>query len=88
MPPQLEISGDVPTSVHVRVRGRSALLRRMVPADLNLRMDMNNAKQGVASLLITTEKVGVPFGATVVEVSPSEIRVTLVPRHTPAPPGG
>jgi len=88
MPPQLEISGDVPTSVHVRVRGRSALLRRMVPSDLNLRMDMNAAKQGTTSLPITTEKVGVPFGATVVEVSPSEIRVTLVPRHTPAPPSG
>ena len=26
MPPQLEISGDVPTLEHVRVRGRSALL--------------------------------------------------------------
>ena len=88
MPPQLEISGDVPTSVHVRVRGRSALLRRMVPADLNLRMDMNDAKQGTTSLSISTEKVGAPFGATVVEVSPSEIRVTLVPRHTPAPPSG
>ena len=88
MPSQLEISGDVPTSVHVRVRGRSALLRRMVPADLNLRMDMNDAKQGTASLPITPEKVGAPFGATVVEVSPSEIRVTLVPRRTPAPPSG
>jgi len=88
MPPQLEISGDVPTSVHVRVRGRSALLRRMVPADLNLRMDMNDAKQGTNSLPITAEKVGVPFGATVVEVSPPEIRVTLVPRHTSAPPSG
>jgi YbbR domain-containing protein len=88
MPSQLEISGDVPTSVHVRVRGRSALLRRMVPADLNLRMDMNDAKQGTTSLAISTEKVGAPFGATVVEVSPSEIRVTLVPRHTPAPPSG
>ena len=88
MPPQLEISGDVPTSVHVRVRGRSALLRRMVPADLNLRMDMNDAKQGTTSLPITTENVGAPFGATVVEVSPSEIRVTLVPRHSPTPPSG
>jgi YbbR domain-containing protein len=88
MPSQLEISGDVPTSVHVRVRGRSALLRRMVPADLNLRMDMNDAKQGTTSLPISTENVGAPFGATVVEVSPSEIRVTLVPRHTPAPPTG
>ena len=44
MPPQLEMSGDVPTAVRVRVRGRSALLRRMVPADLNMRLDMQNAQ--------------------------------------------
>ena len=50
MPPQLEISGDVPTSVHVRVRGRSAFLRRMVAADLNLRMDMKDSKEGTTSL--------------------------------------
>ena len=86
MPPQLEISGDVPTSVHVRVRGRSAFLRRMIPADLNLRMDMKDGKEGTSSLRITPDMVGAPFGATVVQVSPSEIHVTLVPRHGPPPP--
>src|SRR6202795_3178205 len=53
MPPQLEISGDIPTTVHVRVRGRSALLRRMVPADLNLRIDFKEIKGGTTSLQIT-----------------------------------
>ena len=88
MPPQLEISGDVPTSVHVRVRGHSAFLRRMVPADLNLRMNMKDAKEGTASLPIADDMVGIPFGATVVQVSPSEIHVTLVPRRSPPPPTG
>ncbi len=59
MPPQLEMAGEVPTLVHIRVRGRSALLRRIAP-----------------------------YGATVVQVSPQEIQVTLVPRHGPAPPAG
>ena len=88
MPPLLEISGDVPTSAHVRVRGRSALLRRMIPADLNLRLDMKDGKQGTTTLQITPEMVGAPYGATVVQVAPSEIHVTLVPRHVPAPPAG
>ncbi len=88
MPTQLEISGDVPTSAHIRVRGRSALLRRMIPADLNLRLDMKDGKQGTATFNITPEMVGAPYGATVVEVSPTEIHVTLVPRHGPAPPAG
>src|SRR5579864_669333 len=88
MPSQLEISGDVPTSVHVRVRGRSALLRRMIPADLNLLIDLKGAVEGTRTLPITPEMVGAPYGATVVQVSPSEIRVILVPRHGPAPPAG
>jgi hypothetical protein len=86
MPPQLEISGDVPTVVHIRVRGRSALLRRMIPADLNLRLDMKDGKQGTATLNISPEMVRAPYGATVVQVAPTEIHVTLVPRHGPAPP--
>jgi hypothetical protein len=86
MPTQLEISGDVPTSVHVRVRGRSGLLRRLIPADLNLRMDMKEAKPGETLLRVTPDMVGSPYGATVVQVSPSEFHVTLVPRHGLAPP--
>ncbi len=88
MPPQLEISGDVPTVAHIRVRGRSALLRRMVPADLNLRLDLKDGKQGTTTVKIAPEMVGAPFGATVVQVEPTEIHVTLVPRHGPAPPAG
>jgi len=88
MPPQLEISSDVPTAVRVRVRGRSALLRRMVAADLNLRIDFHDFKQGTTSLRITPEMVGTPFGASVVQVAPADIHVTLVPRTGPAPPTG
>jgi YbbR domain-containing protein len=88
MPSQLEIAGDVPTVAHVRVRGRSALLRRMIPSDLTLRLDMKGSKQGTTTLQITPEIVGAPYGATVVQVAPTEIHVTLVPRHGPAPPTG
>lgn len=86
MPAQLEITGDVPTMVHVRVRGRSALLRRMIPADLNLRLDMKDRKQGTTTINFTPQMVGAPYGATVVQVTPPEIHVTLVPRHGLAPP--
>ncbi len=88
MPPMLEISGDVPTVVHVRVRGRSALLRRMIAADLNLRLDLKDGKEGTTTLPITPAMVGAPYGATVVQVAPTEIHVTLVPRHGSAPPAG
>ena len=88
MPAQLEISGDIPTVAHVRVRGRSALLRRMISADLNLRLDLKDGKEGTSSLHLTPDMVGAPFGASVVEVSPAEIHVTLVPRRGQPPPIG
>jgi len=85
MPSQMEITGDVPNTVRVRVRGRSALLRRMIAADLSLRLDMKEGKIGTTDLQITPEMVTAPFGATVVQVTPAEIHVTLVPRHSLAP---
>ena len=88
MPTHLEISGDVPTTVHVRVRGRSALLRRMVAADLDLRVDLKDGKEGVSQVKVTPDMVGAPFGATVVQVSPPQFQVTLVPRRGLALPAG
>jgi YbbR domain-containing protein len=87
MPTQLEITGDIPTAVRVRVRGRSALLRRMIAADLSLRLDMKDGKAGTSDLQIMPEMVSAPYGATVVQVTPAEIHVTLVPRHSLAPSG-
>ena len=88
MPARLEISDDVPTSAHVRVRGRSALLRRVVAADLNLRVDLKDGKEGASEIRITPDMVGAPYGVTVVQVSPSTFQVTLVPRRVLAPRAG
>ncbi len=88
IPSQLEISGDVPTSVHVRVRGRSVLLRRMTPADLSIRIDLKNGREGDSLVRITPDMIGTPYGANVVRVSPSEFRVSLVRSNAPRPPVG
>jgi hypothetical protein len=86
MPRHLEMSGDLPTSVHVR--GRSALLRRMVVSDISLSVDMKDGKEGTFQIKITSDMVRAPYGATVVQVSPSQFQVTLVPRHQLASPAG
>jgi hypothetical protein len=80
------MTGDVPTVVHVRVRGRSSLLRRMVPADLTILIDLHDGKAGDTPLSIAPQSVGIPFGATVVGLSPTAIHVTLVPRRGPPLP--
>src|SRR5207245_11130390 len=46
IPGDLEISNEVPAQVHVRVRGRSALLRRLTPADLGVSVDLSSGRPG------------------------------------------
>lgn len=87
IPPELEISGDLPAQVQVRLRGRSALLRRLVPGDVELRLDLKSAHVGDNSYRLDPEQVVAPYGAAVVRINPLQIRVLLVPRRSsPAAP--
>jgi YbbR domain-containing protein len=87
IPPQLEISNDVATQAHVRLRGRSALLRRVARADIDVHVDLRRSQVGENKLPLDQSAVTVPFGAQVVYLTPAEIRVVLSPRHTrPASP--
>lgn len=81
IPKDLEISGDVPTQVRVRIRGRSALLRRLTPADLGISVDLAGEAAGEKLLQLTADLVDAPYGATVVRVAPSQVRLLLVKRH-------
>ncbi len=81
VPANLEISGDVPAQVHVRVRGRSILVRRLTPADLAISVDLSHAQVGEAAFQLTPDHVAAPYGVTVLGVAPSLIRVPLIPRR-------
>jgi diadenylate cyclase len=84
VPANLEISGDVPAQVHVRVRGRSILVRRLTPADLAISVDLSHAQVGETAFQLTPDQVAAPYAVTVVGVTPSLIRVPLIPRR-PSP---
>ena len=82
IPADLEISGEVPTQVHVRVRGRAALLRRLSPAGLEVAVDLAGRRPGETRIHLSPDQVTAPYGATVVSISPTEVRVPLLPRRT------
>lgn len=80
IPSQLDVSTDVPTQVQVRVRGRSAVLRRLSPADLAITVDLAHDTAGEMLVGITPRDMTLPLGAEVVRITPSEIHVRLLPR--------
>jgi len=78
IPTQLELAGEVQTHVRVYVRGRSAVLRRLSPADLAIQVDLTGTVPGESLVRITSRHIDVPLGLEVVRIIPSEIRVRLM----------
>ena len=78
--PNMEISGDIPSQVRLRVRGRSSLLRRLSAADLSITVDLAGAKPGEIRIELTPDMVETPYGATVVRIAPAEFHLSLVAR--------
>jgi YbbR domain-containing protein len=72
-PPGLELQGDAPALVDVRVRGESSALGRVGAGDVVAVLDLKNARPGRRLFQLTPEQVRVPFGVEVVQVAPSSL---------------
>jgi YbbR domain-containing protein len=72
-PPGLEIQGEPPSTVDVRVRGASGTLGRVSPGDIVAVLDLRAARAGRRLFHLTPEQVRVPFGVEVVQVTPPSV---------------
>jgi len=76
-PAGLEIQGEAPSTVDVRVRGTSGALSRVGPGDLVAVLDLHAVRAGNRLFAMTPEQVRSPFGVEVVQVTPSTIALAL-----------
>lgn len=76
-PADLEIVGDPPTAVDVRVLGSSALLSRVEPGEVVAVLDLSAARRGSRLFHMRPESVRVPYGVEVLHVSPATIALEL-----------
>ena len=77
LPQHLEVVGDPPDSVEVRVRGSSALLSRLQPGDVVARVDLQQARPGSRLFTVRHEEVRSPFGVEVAQVLPGTLGIEL-----------
>ena len=77
LPPQLEMVGDTPAVVDVRVRGSAGALSRLGTGDIVAILDLRSARTGRRLFHLTASDVRTPFGVDVVQVSPSNVSVTF-----------
>ncbi|PWT80786.1 MAG: hypothetical protein C5B57_11650 [Blastocatellia bacterium] len=76
-PPGLELVGEPPSLVDVRVRGGSGTLSRLTPVDVVAVLDLRGAHAGRRLFHLTPEQVRAPFGVEVVQVTPPTILLDL-----------
>lgn len=72
-PAGLEVLGEPPTLVDVRVRGTSGSLARTLPGDIIAVIDLRGARAGRRLFQLTPEQVRAPFGVEVIQVVPASI---------------
>lgn len=77
VPQSLEIVGNTPDTVNVRVRGSSAVLSRLQPGDIVAVLDLATARAGSRIFAIRTDQVRAPFGVDVSQVVPATIPLEL-----------
>jgi YbbR domain-containing protein len=73
LPNGLELVGNPPDTVEVRLRGSSGALSRMGPGDLSTVLDLKTARPGRRLFHLTATQVSVPYGIDVVQVGPSTL---------------
>ena len=82
LPARLEVVGDAPDIVEVRVRGSSGALSRISTGEVVAVMDLRTARPGQRLFHLASRDVRVPFGIDVVQVAPSSISIRFEPSVT------
>jgi len=77
LPPNLEIVGDLPEAVDIRVRGSAAQLSRLDAGDVVAMVDLATARTGARLFHLRTDEVRVPYGIDVAQVTPPSISLSL-----------
>jgi YbbR domain-containing protein len=82
LPADLELVGETPDLVEVRVRGSSGALSRVAAGELIAVLDLRSARAGRRLFHLTGADVRAPFGIEVVQIAPSNVSVMFEPSAT------
>ncbi|HEX4566812.1 MAG TPA: CdaR family protein [Vicinamibacterales bacterium] len=77
IPKSLEIVGNTPDTIDVRVRGSSAVLTRLQPGEIVAVLDVSGARTGSRLFQVRPDEVRAPFGVEVTQVVPSTLSLEL-----------
>jgi len=77
VPKGLELLRESAKTVTLNLRGQESLLKSLRPMDINVVIDLSNAKRGESTYYLDKNAVVVPVTVDILRVEPTSVRVVL-----------
>ena len=77
MNPSLELGSEIIPKAQVRLRGPEHVVRELSPKDVYANIDLSSAAPGERTFTLTAQNIHYPHGLAVVQVIPSQFRLTF-----------
>jgi YbbR domain-containing protein len=85
IPAGLQVAGDVPPTVLLRLRGRRDQLQHFDPSELTVSADCSHAGPGSQTVKLAPNVTLLPSGAEIVGIMPPQIELSLMPSSARPP---
>jgi hypothetical protein len=76
-PRDLELTGDPVDTVEVRLRASPGVMKQLGPAEISAQIDLQGVSDGERIVHLTAESIRVPFGVTVVRITPAILNLNF-----------
>lgn len=76
-PRDLELTGDPVDTVEVRLRASPGVMTQLGPAEISAQIDLQGVSEGERIVHLTAESIRVPFGVTVVRITPAILNLNF-----------
>jgi len=82
IPSQLEITGDPPSQVQIRIRASSTLMSKIYDKGPVARIDLRFARPGRRQIALNADNFDLPFGCQIIRITPTGFDVGLEERDS------
>jgi diadenylate cyclase len=84
--PTIELRGEVPREVNVRLRGSQLALEAMRSRPVRARVSLAQVRDGINPFPVTKNQIDLPAGVEITEIRPAFLLIEVQKKEVPAPP--
>lgn len=77
IPDNMVTVGKIEDRISVRLKGRQGVIRDIDPGQMNVSLDLSNAREGVRFYKIGPDNINLPSNVEVVRIDPKTIRIDM-----------